>query len=99
MSFYYHATLEEFLPSIAKQGLLPHDHEWFDEPVIFMGDDLNEVSPYRTEKSSAVLRLFLPFDLVEDGETSELVHYETVPPTQIDLLVRGRWVPLLEVYP
>jgi hypothetical protein len=67
----YHVTPNEFLPSIAKDGLKPERHPHVrGAPVIFVEPDLEGVLPYHIRSKTSVLRFRTPgFGDTEDGET------------------------------
>lgn len=90
----YHVTPKRNLQSIAKQGLVPSDHEWFDEPVIFFEPDEEEAAIY---KSPGTIMLRWDFGIgtpVADGETSEYIEYKTVPPEKIQVKTKLGWIPI-----
>jgi hypothetical protein len=66
----YHVTPEEFLPSIAKEGLRPMPNRWAEnKPVIFVEPDLDGVEGYRGE-GIATLRFKTPgFGTTNYGES------------------------------
>jgi hypothetical protein len=68
-SWAYHVTLEEFVGSIAKNGLRPAMHPHVSAvPVIFVEPDLDGIAPYYSE-GMVVLRFKTPgFGTTDDGE-------------------------------
>lgn len=65
----YHATPEQFIPSIAEEGLKPNRHPHVEDvPVIFVEPDFEGIEPYY-DPGMAALRFKTPgFGTTEDGE-------------------------------
>jgi len=90
----YHVTLKEFLPSIARRGLLPSEHRSVEEPAIFVEGDSEEAGLYMESGKTSMLRFDVAgWDTTEDGE---YVIYDRIPPEDIWIRKAGRWKPLLE---
>lgn len=99
----YHATPEQFLPSIAVEGLRPSAHAAAGEEVLFVERTLDGLEPYYGP-GIAVLRFKTPsFASTEDGE-DVLFGGEppfeggpggsAVPPDRIQILRDRRFIPL-----
>lgn len=97
----YHATVAELLPSIAKEGLLPYEHEMLDEPGIFVEDDEGEAENYLERGSGALLRFRLVHMEALDYYSEDLPEYiwfDRVPPERLEYrLADGTWDSLLKL--
>lgn len=94
----YHVTLKTLLPSIMEQGLLPHEHEWLDEPGIFVEPDEDAAAAYHEPPKTVMLRFALPRDASLDYYSEDLPEYiwdHRVPPERLERKTKAGWAPLL----
>lgn len=89
----YHVTLGQFLPSIAKNGLVPREHASTGEPVIFVEPDEAEAAIYADPPKTVMLRFPVDgFGTTDDGEN---IWHDTVPPQEIEVRQGDQWVQLV----
>lgn len=93
----YHATLKEFLPSIARDGLKASFHDGLGESVIFVEPDFENAAVYLERGRGAMLRF--PTNGIGDTPDGENVIYDTpvIAPATIEILVGSEWKKLLDV--
>jgi hypothetical protein len=91
--FAYHATLKEFVPLIARDGLIAHFDENLGEDVIFVEPDESEAAIY-LQDNGAMLRVSV--DGIGDTEDGECVLWDTprIAPSDIDIRDKQEWVHL-----
>ena len=108
--YVYHATTEDALPSIAGEGLVPHDpwhgtdqETWPDgstERRVYFSGNENVVTAFYPEHSRpATLRApasSVPGLKPERG-TGDLVTTRVVPPAALEVRVPSGWLPLTQV--
>lgn len=91
-SYGYHVTLKQFLPEIAKSGLLPQMHSHYSNgPVIFYEPDEEEAMIYHDPPNTVLLRFptnHYDGDMTYDGE---YVLLENVKPSDIEYKDEGGW--------
>ena len=72
----YHATLKEFLPSIAQKGLFAQFSDVYNEDVIFVERNYDQKAIYRGGEKGVMLRLTI--DGIGDTELGEYVIWDTL---------------------
>jgi len=93
----YHATIAEFLPSIAAHGLRASYNAWLGEDVIFVEPDREGSAIYLEPGRGVMLRMNVPgIGSTPDGEC---VLYDTplVPAAQIEVERDGSWISILDL--
>jgi hypothetical protein len=103
VAYYYHVTLEDFLPSIAANGLQPRS-EVKDRSGRYMATYLEpeeeNAAVYHHPPETVMLRVQIPgWGKLVSNDDDEFLHDKTIPPDRIDVRRKAGWVPLLSLVP
>lgn len=94
MTHAYHATLEQFLPSIALHGLRPTRHaksEGDYQDILFVEEDQEGAEVY-IELGGSLLRF--PCQRTQMTPDGENYLEEVIPAKELEILHNGQWIPL-----
>lgn len=94
-NYVYHGTTSENLSSIIKNGLTPNE---YGNPLNF--HHIEDSSRYYAGKTGVMLRVRksdLPKSTTHDSMTARSWTSDHVPPSDIEIEHKGKWVPLLSI--